>query len=97
MAFPYLIQVVSDGDKPRLLEVVVVTGKTEWRRYFASGSQEKSFDKAKEYRDMFSTRQKAMDMLKTGMSPTEIDFKEGASKEDIDNALKKLKEDNQKK
>lgn len=97
MAFPYLIQVVSDDDKPRLVEVVVVTAKTEWRRYFASGAQEKSFDKAKEYRDMFSTRQKATDMLKTGMSVTEVNFKEGASEKDIDDALKKLKEDNQKK
>lgn len=38
-----------------------------------------------------------MDMLQTGMSPRTINFKEGASQKDIDDALKKLKEGPQKK
>jgi hypothetical protein len=97
MAFPYLIKVVSSGEPKLLLEVVVVTAETEWRRYFASGEQESSFSKAKEYRAMFANKRRAMDILGGGMSEREIEFKEDAPQKDIDNALKELKEQKPKK
>lgn len=97
MAFPYLIQVTSSGAPVRVYEVVVVTAENEWRRHFASGATESSFDKDKENRGMFATKKRAIDVLATGMSPRKIEFREGVSQKNIDDALKRLKEQKPKK
>jgi len=98
MAFPYLLQVIStDEEPPKVYEVVVVTAETEWTRHYANGVKQRSFDVSKEYRDAFSTPTKAKDNLQTGMSPYRVSFKEDVSQSDIDEALKQLKQTNQKK
>lgn len=97
MAFPYLIQVTSSDEPVRVFEVVVVTAESEWRRHLASGVTESSFDNAKEHRGFFATKQRAMDALSGGMSPRKIEFREGASQKNIDEALKRLKDQKPKK
>lgn len=92
MAFPYLIKVVSDGPPPILTDVIVVRGETEWKRYFLNGNSESSFDLAKQYRSVFAKKQRALDNLRTGMSPVTVDFKEDASDTDIKTALEELKD-----
>jgi len=93
MGFPYLLQVTSpDEEKPSFLyEVVVVTAANKWKRYFSSGVEEDSSEFGDAAKTVFSTPQKARDVLSTGMTPYNVSLKENASQKEIDDALTKLK------
>ena len=94
MGFPYLLQQTSpDGEEPPFLyQVVVVTAANKWKRYHSSGVEEDSSEYGDAAKTVFSTPRKARDALSTGMSKYNVSLKEDASQKDIDDAIKKLKE-----
>jgi hypothetical protein len=97
MAFPYLIKVSryfgEKGDVPYLAEVVVVQDKNRWRRYLVNGSVKSSSDYEEDERWRFNTEETAVDALTgLGRSVVSVDFKDGASEEQIEKALQQLQD-----